>query len=44
MREDAYVIYSIGPDRTDDGGQIITEKDEYGDPVENPDLVFPVKL
>jgi len=43
VREDAYVIYSIGRDRADDGGEILDEVDEDGWEVENPDVIFPVK-
>ena len=41
--EDAYTIYSIGPDRVDDGGQIIEEEGKFANDVQNPDLIFPVK-
>jgi len=44
VREEEYVIYSVGRDRVDDGGEIIEEVDEYGEYVgPNPDLVFPIK-
>jgi len=43
VREDAYVIHSIGPDRVDDGGQIVEEENEYGNDIDNPDIIFLVK-
>ena len=43
VREDVYVIYSIGTDRVDDGGRILEEEDEFGIDIQNPDLIFPVK-
>ena len=36
-------IVSTKLKKVDDGGKIIEEKDEYGDYVENPDVIFPVK-
>ena len=43
VRKNEYVIYSIGKDRIDNGGQILEEKDEFGDYVQNPDVIFAVK-
>jgi len=41
VRETEYVIYSVGPDRVDDGGRL-GEDEEFVD-VDNPDLVFRVR-
>jgi len=42
-RDNACIIHSIGKDRVDDGGQIIEENNEFGDYVDNPDIIFSVE-